>query len=113
MFVLDLSNMNKKGLVMLGFFMLVLPMIVSAQFYDLEYGLYDYFGIGYYGDYGFLFLKAGILMLLFIFLFKGTARMFPENRPAAAVVAGIIAVMAMAFMPAEWVTGLGDASGDR
>jgi len=109
MFVLSYNGMKRLWLLLL--LLLILAPVVNAQFYDLNSQMGNFFGFGYYYDTGFLLLKLGVLLLLFIFLFKGTKRMFPDNNAAAVAVAGIIAVMAMAFMPAEWVTGLGDASG--
>jgi len=101
---------NLKGIFFWILFLLALMPIAAAQWYDMNYLLYDFFDFGYYGDFGFLLMKLAIFVLLFIFLFKGTEKLFPENRAAAAVVALIITFMAVAFLPADFVMGLGSAS---
>jgi len=102
--------MDKRGILVLSLLLLIVP-AVNAGFYDFESSFYDFFGWGYYNDGGFLLLKVGIFVLLFTFLLKATEQMFKENRASAIVVALIISLMAVAFIPAEFIVNIGSISG--
>lgn len=112
MFVFNGGIMKKLfwGLFSGLFFLSIILPAASAQWYDLNYLLYSFFDFGYYGDFGFLFMKIAIFILLFVFLFTGTKRLFPDNRAAQVVVSLVISLMAVAFLPADYVMDLGSAS---
>lgn len=55
-----------------------------------------------------IFIKVGLFIILFSFLMIGMKRVFPpEHKNAGIIVALLIAIMAMKFMPERWVMGLG------
>ncbi|MBU2590247.1 MAG: hypothetical protein KKB39_05800, partial [Nanoarchaeota archaeon] len=57
---------------------------------------------------GGIFVKLGLFIILFSFLMISMKKVFPpEHKNAGIIVALVIALIAMKFMPEQWVVGLG------
>lgn len=98
------------GLLGVLLFLVGMP-AASAQWYDLQYLLYDIFGWGYYSDSGFVLLKLGIFVVLFAFLQMALRRIFTDNMAAGNVVALVISLISVIFIPPEFIENIGSISG--
>lgn len=102
--------MNKKSLFYLVtplLFFSVLPYVKA----DVETMVLDtlslLFGTGY--ETNFMILKFGVFAILFAILFKSAEKLFLHNKAVSTIVALIISVVAVRFMPEEAVSFLGPA----
>lgn len=58
---------------------------------------------------GGIFIKVGLFIILFSFLMLGAKKAFPpEHQSAAMLVAFILALISMKFMPEPWIAGMGN-----
>ena len=83
----------------------LIPSVFAAPKGLIEQGVETLFGAATGGG---IFVKLGLFIILFSFLMLGSKKVFPpEQSKVAMLVAAILALIGMKFMPEMWITGLG------
>ncbi|MBU2638855.1 MAG: hypothetical protein KJ955_07820 [Nanoarchaeota archaeon] len=81
-----------------------IPAVLGEGF--IEDGAEMLFGAGTESG---IFIKIGLFVILFSFLMLGAKKAFPpEHQTAAMLVAFILALISMKFMPEVWIAGMGN-----
>ncbi|MBU4501481.1 MAG: hypothetical protein KKA79_02735 [Nanoarchaeota archaeon] len=90
-----------KNIYLLIFLALFLIPIVSA---DVMEGVADVLGIIFdETDEDLIFVKAGLWMVLFFLIFKGSEKIFPGNKGGPLIIAFVIAIIGTRYMPQEYL----------
>jgi len=91
------------------FLALLIP-IVSAQ-WDGVYRMFSFFFEGAEGEGLILFLKAGVWIILFAIIFGASTKIFSENKGAATIFSIVFSLIAIRFIPDEYIYYIGSAYG--
>jgi len=91
------------------FLALLIPM-VSAQ-WDGVYRMFSFFFEGAEGEGLILFLKAGVWIILFAIIFGASTKIFSENKGAATIFSIVFSLIAIRFIPDEYIYYIGSAYG--
>jgi len=101
---------KKRGLLVLSslFLALLIP-IVSAQ-YEGVYSMFSFlFGTGESG--AFMFLKAGVWIILFAIIFGASTKIFSGSKGIATIFSIVFSLIAIRFIPDEYIYYIGSAYG--
>ena len=101
---------KKRGLLVLSslFLALLIP-IVNAQ-YEGVYSMFSFlFGTGESG--AFMFLKAGVWIILFAIIFWVAKKMFSGSKGIATIFSIVFSLISIRFIPAEYIYYIGSAYG--
>ena len=95
---------------MSSLFLALLIPIVSAQ-WDGVYKMFSFFFGGAEGEGLILFLKAGVWIILFAIIFGASTKIFSENKGAATIFSIVFSLIAIRFIPDEYIYYIGSAYG--
>ncbi len=101
---------KKRGLLLLSslFLALLIP-LVSAQ-YEGVYSMFSFlFGAG--ENEAFMFLKAGIWIVLFAIIFWSAKKIFSGSKGVATIFAIVVSLISIRFIPDEYIFYIGSAYG--
>ncbi|OIO62493.1 hypothetical protein COY26_05395 [Candidatus Woesearchaeota archaeon CG_4_10_14_0_2_um_filter_33_10] len=104
-----MSLNKKRGLLVLSslFLALLIP-IVSAQ-YEGVYSMFSFlFGTG---DGAFIFLKAGVWIILFAIIFWAAKKIFSGSKGIATIFSIVVSLISIRFIPDEYIYYIGSAYG--
>lgn len=89
------------------FLALLIP-LVSAQ-YEGVYGIFSFlFGTG---EGAFMFLKAGVWIILFAIIFGASTKIFSGSKGIATIFSIVFSLIAIRFIPDEYIYYIGSAYG--
>ncbi len=104
-----LLNKKRGLLVLYSFFLALLIPIVSAQ-WEGVYSMFSFlFGAG--ENVAFMFLKAGVWIILFAIIFGASTKMFSGNKGISTIFSIVFSLIAVRFIPNEYIYYIGSAYG--
>ncbi len=104
-----LLNKKRGLLVLCSFFLALLIPIVNAQ-WEGVYSMFSFlFGAG--ENVLFMFLKAGVWIILFAIIFGVSTKMFSGSKGVATIFSIVFSLIAIRFIPNEYIYYIGSAYG--
>lgn len=97
--------MNKKAFLIIILALVLLPVVTARLSEVMKDTLSSILGVG--EDMDLVWVKAGLLIILFLLLSISAKRILRGNRTAAAIIAMIMALIGVRYMPEEWIGWMG------